>query len=196
LNQDNLNERARSKQDWSTSEREAKQDWSTSEREARAVERRDEAKQNHEYNLAEIEARAKNQPASGKNHPVRIHTANGYLPFNNGYDAEDFADFVDKSIPEEVLKNGIDDTLTDRQKKEIREENKQRFLDDNALELYEKWQNARPLDLNSQQRSDTLSLRGDNILFSPNDSMRIDSPAISHPRMPQNPQDDEDFGLI
>lgn len=158
----------------------------------------------HQQTLKEIEHRNKYPSVSVQRYekdetPRNFYYNNGNkLTFSNQDEMDDFYSFASTFMSNDYLNEGIDEDMTPKEAQAQRLANVERYIKQNAEALYNEWKGGTaytPTSIPAQ--ANPLSLGGISPLFSPpNDSMRIDSPAISQPRMPQNPQDDEDFGLI
>lgn len=131
--------------------------------------------------------------------PRNFYYNNGNnLTFRNQDEMDDFYSFASTFMSDDYLNEGVDGAMTPKEAQAQRLANVERYIKQNAEALYNEWKGGTAYTPTAiPVQTNPLSLVGISPLFSPpNDSMRIDSPAISQPRMPQNPQDDEDFGLI
>lgn len=166
--------------------------------------RENQANNQHQQTLKEIEHRNKYPSVSVQRYekdetPRNFYYNNGNkLTFRNQDEMDDFYRFAQDVMGDRLLNEGIDGAMTPKEAQAQQIANIERYIKQDAEALYNRWKGGTaytPTETPAQ--ADPLSLGGISPLFSSfNDSMRIDTPSISQPRIPQNPQDDEDFGLI
>lgn len=199
---------------WNAEEAEAERQWREAQNttvyerqkeqaEAERQWRENQANSQHQQTLKEIEHRNKYPSVSVQRYEKDETPRNFYyndgnkLTFSNQDEMDDFYNFAKDFMSIDDLNEGVDGTMTPKEEQAQRLANVERYIKQNAESLYNKWKGGtayKPTAIPAQ--ANPLSLSGINPLFSPpNDSMRIDTPAAFQPRIPQNPQDDEDFGL-
>lgn len=208
-------QQTKEQREWSAGEAEKDRQWrekqSTTayerqkeQAEAERQARESQADQQHQQTLEVIEHRHKYPQVSVQRYekdetPRRFYYNNGnHLAFRNQDEMDDFYRFAQDVMGDRLLNEGVDGTMTPKEAQAQQLANIERYIKQDAEALYNRWKGGTAYTPTATPaQADPLSLGGINPLFlSPNDIMRIDTPALSQPRIPQDPQDDEDFGLI
>lgn len=190
---------------WRETEAEKDRTWRKEQSDAAYDRQEKQANDQHQQTLEVIEHRHNYPQVTVQRYekdetPRRFYYNNGnHLAFRNQDEMDDFYRFAKDVMGDSLLNEGVDGTtMTPKEVQAQQMANIERYIKQDAEALYNRWKGGTAYTPTATPaQADPLSLGGISPLFSPpNDSMRIDTPAISQPRMPQDPQDDEDFGLI